>query len=990
MTTGQKISLSLLISVLLFAGFALLAFSGLFDFVEASFYDPAVRRGYEARVASIAEAVDAYHAEAGARFEALAASDAARRAFLPNQSREDILARDRAFSAIKEAMPGLRGMRVIDADGKRIHYSSFPEDEKRRDALAIVYRNYGDSADDEDFASIAPGPSTKIINSAKRESFIYSVTIREQEGTALGVAVFYLAYRDLLASLELRGALSLGEGLAMTPSGAAIIGLPLTDRAALAAEIGRLWEASGPVAFQPLSREGGAGLVVIGAVSPGGRGVGLAVPEAAFEFPDALKAILLAAFFLTSFLLTFLAFNLRQDRLLVLSQRVKRFQLTLLESFIDEKGEADWARWRAELEKRRDDVKAEIRKGLGPLPKRRAPAVDELIDKSWDEILALLGRRAEEAKAPVTAAQLEDALRRVLASGSIVLPTRPATSAERKAGASGGVTKPEKSKAKTQPQAQRPEEAEAVEELEEAEPVEELEEAEAVEELEEAEAVEELEEAEAAEELEEAEAVEELEEAEAVEELEETEAAEELEEAEAVEELEEAEAVEELEETEAAEELEEAEAVEELEEAEAVEELEEAEVVEELEEAEAVEELEEAEAAEELEEAEAVEELEETEAAEELEEAEAVEELEEAEAVEELEETEAAEELEEAEAVEELEEAEAVEELEETEAAQELEEAEAIEELEEAKPDLGEGLTELIESEAIREEARKEPELSAKVLTLVREASESRTTIGIAEYEEAEGAPQDLDEEYYDDIPVIPETSGIELYDGDDVSDILGFIDADPDFADAEISNRREAERSYLALEIAPSPGEGAEEAEELVPLDEELIARLEVSGFDFSSLSELEGEEGLAGAFAIEATELEEGDALESEASLEEEGSEGLQELQAMQDAEGEEAAEPIPIGGGVPSYAYKPFFSPPIRSGKEEAEAELIEEAEEAEDLDGGKADEEAMAEPSGAITIVDGIAMVSDAAFKAELPRAQADELAELVDSVLSEKR
>ena len=44
-----------------------------------------------------------------------------------------------------------------------------------------------------------------------------------------------------------------------------------------------------------------------------------------------MKWILLASFFVTAYLLAFLLFNIRPDRMTVLSDRIKRFQINLLE-----------------------------------------------------------------------------------------------------------------------------------------------------------------------------------------------------------------------------------------------------------------------------------------------------------------------------------------------------------------------------------------------------------------------------------------------------------------------------------------------------------------------------------------------------------------------------------------------------------------------------------------------------------------------------------
>ncbi|HPG87386.1 MAG TPA: hypothetical protein PLQ29_11885, partial [Spirochaetales bacterium] len=97
MTVGQKASVSLLVSTVLAAGFAALAYSGLFSVIETRFFDERVRRSVDASVDGLLESTDAYHESNAARFEALLGNDFVKRSFLTNQSAQDAFDRTRAF-----------------------------------------------------------------------------------------------------------------------------------------------------------------------------------------------------------------------------------------------------------------------------------------------------------------------------------------------------------------------------------------------------------------------------------------------------------------------------------------------------------------------------------------------------------------------------------------------------------------------------------------------------------------------------------------------------------------------------------------------------------------------------------------------------------------------------------------------------------------------------------------------------------------------------
>jgi hypothetical protein len=158
----------------------------------------------------------------------------------------------------------------------------------------------------------------------------------------------------------------------------------------------------------------------------------------------------------------------------VIQNRLKSLQISLIEQYYDRKGDVDWNNWSRELEQRRDDVRAEVKRGIHIAKgnKRSEENIDTLIDKSWDELLSVIGGHRKEA-AILDEEKLQSILNRVLQSVPATLPA-PAVQAQASVPAAE----------------EEVEELDEVEELEEADPAEEVEDAEAVED---AEVVEELE-----------------------------------------------------------------------------------------------------------------------------------------------------------------------------------------------------------------------------------------------------------------------------------------------------------------------------------------------------------------------------------------------------------------------------------------------------------------------------------------------------------------
>jgi len=661
MTVWHKAIASFFLSVALAAAFIFLGHTSVFNSIEVKFFNEKVRRSVEKDMDLLSLSIDNYHKNNEERFLKILDEDSLRKSFLPNMSAQDVFSRTKAIGLLQESTPGLTTVRIIDSNGTRIHYSTLPSDILRSENQKIIYRNY-DDASDEPYSEImaVEGRDALIKPLSRQRVFAYSFPFVDNFDVYRGTIVFYVSFSGLLSNLIENGLIILGDDIVTVGQKGILFGYPSWAGKDFINHIDELW-LIGPNAepFSIGSTEASDNFVLFSRNGMAGN-VGRLIPSGWFKMPPAFQWLLTVTFFASIFLLIFLLFNIKQDKLALLAARIKRLQIEMLDEYLDRKGELDFEYWKSELESRRNEAKTRIRKSAGAIAKRRPADVDALIDKSWDDIIAVLTAQPHKPSKAVDLASIEALLREALSKGNFVVqasslpPDKKHPARSEKLSGTAKIEAPAKAELE---EAEEPEAAEEAAELKEAEELEAAEEAAELEEAEELEAAEEVAELEEAEELESAEEVAELEEAEepeAAEEAAELEEAEELEAAEEVAELEEAE------EPEAAEEVAELEEAEELEAAEEVAELEEAEEPEAAEEVAELEEAEELEAAEEVAELEEAEEPEAAEEAAELEEAEEPEAAEEAAELEEAEEPEAAEEVAELEEAEELEVAEEV------------------------------------------------------------------------------------------------------------------------------------------------------------------------------------------------------------------------------------------------------------------------------------------------------------------------------------------
>ncbi|MFP4113741.1 MAG: hypothetical protein ACOCZB_00700 [Spirochaetota bacterium] len=663
MSGAQKISISLLISVVVFSVLAVIASVERFQVLEARFYVPRVEEAVQERAQRVSRLFDEFHTANIERFRRFTNEPAVRSAFRINASAAEIRERRYRLDSIEQERSSLDVVRIIDVAATELHYSSDPDDftaeGTRRtylrpdqvdadEPVSLAALAYYETLPEEDALPAGEAlPDAEILLEPENNQFIYRLPAVDTAGVLQGVALFYVNTSDLRTTLIRDGLIEPGNAVRVVRSGGALVNAPVRLAADLSNAVNASWAdiadldgretiATGNGASAQAGDDGQTVAFSYEAFAVESETNGLIVylePSSRLEMPQLLKYTLLAGAFLTTFLIAFLVLNVRQDAIVVIKDRVKRFQISLLREYMENRQEIDFRRWKSELEDRRDEVRREIRRGIGRVKPTEEEEVDRLINESWDEIISVLSSRAAERPAvSLDVDRIEEIVNQLserIAHMNVQAP--PQAVAIPQAPEQGATPAPANA-APTPPSefaGMRPVQVEEVDEIEEVEPAEEVSEAEEAEDVEDAEEVSELEEAPEAEEVEELSEPEELSDAEEVEELIDADDADEAEEADEPEELSEPEGVEELEELIDAEETEEPEEADELEEPGEPEELSDAEELEEVEELSDAEEGEEAEEADELEEPGEPEELSDAEELEELSDAEELEEVEE-------------------------------------------------------------------------------------------------------------------------------------------------------------------------------------------------------------------------------------------------------------------------------------------------------------------------------------------------------------------------
>ena len=605
MSSGQKVALSFLAALICFAGFVFFAQTNLMSTIETKFYAQSKIAQRQEQLDRLSNSCNNYISNILKKIETDSSSylnsPAVKSYANQNPSEKDEVTRRNLTSALFDTIEGLDGIRLIEGNGRNVHFSTYDTDVLKVDGLVKQYKNYPDLQEElgelesEMILTDSNNPKHKIIFDSKQNRIIVSFPFYITEQTTFGSLVCYFNIYDFEQILVNSNILPLGESFDLltdddgTGYGFAC-GIPGDGKADFTKAIINSWKISsgkadgknkGPENL--ISQSNGTNWVLLNSSNNTYFNVGWVFKANLFELPKELIYIIYVSVFVTLLLIFLLIFSLKKDYLIKVKQRIKKVQLGIINEYLENKQQIEWDQIARQLEYRKEELSLEIKKSVGGKNKKYEKIIDVYLEQSWSEIINIINSQNINQKSGLSGASIEE-IRRVMEE---VLQT-----AKLNVSVAPG--------AKTVVQ--------NVEEVEEIEDAEEIEEVEAVDEVDEIEEIEDIEALEDVEEIKDVEVLEEVDEIDDVDEIEEAEKIEDADEIEEVDEIEEAEEIKDVDEIDEIEEIEDADEIEEVETVEDADGIEEAEKIEETEEKDEIEEAEEVEDADEIDEAEPVEE----------------------------------------------------------------------------------------------------------------------------------------------------------------------------------------------------------------------------------------------------------------------------------------------------------------------------------------------------------------------------------------------
>ncbi|HBD69169.1 MAG TPA: hypothetical protein DC014_07830, partial [Treponema sp.] len=424
-----------------------------FELVELRFYEPRVIQSVETRLQSISNAFDEFYADTLFSLSNFAAQESTASYFEKTASSSAVKARTDSLGLLRETIPGLE-VRLVESDGKHIHFSTFASDILKREGSITAYKPYQDASDIA-YDELSASNSAKLHFVSKAGMLVFSIPLKHEGLSLSGTLMCFVPVEDFSQYLVSKGIITINQyGVLVAPDALAdgrnsgiVFGFPSVGQSLVAQQVVEAWSGSKQNVTQIVVKESdGEKLTLITQDSSSYVLTGWVCNESDFVFSRHERMLLLVCLFIVLYLFVFFLFNLKHESEAVIKKRLQKFGNEVLRKY----QKRAWSEVSRELEGRRQNSYDEIKKSLGKIALKNEDKLRFYFDRCWSEILLTLSGGS------------------VQTSQSLAPTVTPLSS------------KPLVPTKATQP--------EAVDELEDAEPVEE---AEAVDELEDAEPLEE-------------------------------------------------------------------------------------------------------------------------------------------------------------------------------------------------------------------------------------------------------------------------------------------------------------------------------------------------------------------------------------------------------------------------------------------------------------------------------------------------------------------
>jgi len=431
LTGGQRTSFSLLFSMIFFAAFIYVAQMGLMQHLETKFYSSAKISEKQQYVDKIAKSSESYISNILTKIEtgdtAYLKQESVKSYIEQNPSEKAEIDRRNLTTKLIEDIPSLTGIRLIDINGRNIHYSSFEKDVLNQNGIKKQYKNYPDIQNEFNELEISTIlsdsnlPQRKILFDKKQNRLIMSFPFFISNDVCFASLVCYfdlLMYEQFLVEKEI---IPFGENLTLVDNenlfGGYVIGIPKNNRTEFIKPILDNWTNQQTNKTLPtmILESNDLSWYLLNSSQNPYFNISSVYDNTTFEISKELEYLIYTCVFVTLLVIFFLFFSLFPDNLNTTKKRISKLQLSLIKEFLEKKDDVNWETVGKRLEIKKQEFAKAIKKSFGKKSKKYLKQIDEYIDESWDQIITLLNVHTPQMNQQnVTSSEIRAMLEEVL------------------------------------------------------------------------------------------------------------------------------------------------------------------------------------------------------------------------------------------------------------------------------------------------------------------------------------------------------------------------------------------------------------------------------------------------------------------------------------------------------------------------------------------------------------------------------------------------
>lgn len=448
MTAGQKVAFSALFSIGLFGAFVYVTKTDFIPEIEKRFYTQSKVQQKEDELNNVTKGIDSYiqnilndleNKETG-----YLNSSAVSSYLSQNPAESDTVERRNITEKLFYEHPALKGIRFVDKNGVNLHFSTYDRtDVAKHVGIKKYYKNYPDLVEEykeldvKKIFSEKKQPEKKIYFDESKNRFILALPVNWLEDVYAGCFLFYFDVNSLTDSFSSEGIIRFSDNLKIISdekyNGGFVLGLPAENTEVFVESIKSSWKeknqktSTGNLLLannqieKIVTQKDGTNWVMMNSQNKNDYKLSLVVPNSFFELSNEFIYLIYLSIFISLFLVVFLIFSLKKDSVYVLKRKIRKIQFGIIKEYLENKEKIEWKNVAVQLKARNEEITKEIKKSLGRKSKYKSSEIEDILQKSWTEVIDVISSYSPDAISTTSA-------RNISQNAATVAPTGTANS----------------------------------------------------------------------------------------------------------------------------------------------------------------------------------------------------------------------------------------------------------------------------------------------------------------------------------------------------------------------------------------------------------------------------------------------------------------------------------------------------------------------------------------------------------------------------------